>query len=132
MMILLDSDAYTRLRRGDKTVVSAIRNADHVVMSAVVEGELLAGFRNGTRFKKNYDELLQFLANPRVRFAAVGPETAEYYGIIASSLRAKGRPIPMNDIWIAAHAFEMDAELLSTDRHYEAVDGISWHRLSAT
>ena len=49
-----------------------------------------------------------------------------------SSLRAKGRPIPTNDIWIAAHAMETGADLVSADRHFEHVDGIAWIRLSAS
>jgi len=38
----------------------------------------------------------------------------------------KGRPIPSNDIWIAAHAMESGSELLSFDRHFEEVDGLAW------
>lgn len=47
------------------------------------------------------------------------------------SLRAKGRPIPTNDIWIAAHVMETGADLVSADRHFEHVDGIAWLRLKA-
>ncbi len=100
-------------------------------MSAVVVGELLAGFRNGTRFETNYAELQSFLAAPGVSLVVIGPETGEHYGNIMPSLRSKGRPIPTNDVWIAAHVFETGTELVSGDRHYEAVDGISWQRLGA-
>ena len=43
---------------------------------------------------------------------------------IAASLRAKGRPIPANDIWIAAHALEAGADLVSYDRHFDQIDGL--------
>jgi tRNA(fMet)-specific endonuclease VapC len=44
-------------------------------------------------------------------------------------LRRKGKPMPTNDIWIAAHAMESGAELLSFDRHLEHIDGLVWTRL---
>jgi tRNA(fMet)-specific endonuclease VapC len=52
--------------------------------------------------------------------------TADRFGRVAAALRAKGRPIPTNDMWIAAHAMETGAELLSFDQHFEAVDGLAW------
>ena len=50
--------------------------------------------------------------------------TADRYARIAASLRAKGRPIPANDIWIAAHALEAGADLVSYDRHFDQIDGL--------
>ena len=69
------------------------------------------------------------LDNPYVSLVPVGPVTADRYSRIAAALRAKGRPIPTNDVWIAAHAMETGADLLFADRHFEAVDGIAWVRL---
>ena len=48
------------------------------------------------------------------------------YARIAAALRAKGRPIPTNDVWIAAHAMETGADLVSADGHFEYVEGIVW------
>jgi len=45
-------------------------------------------------------------------------------------LRKAGTPIPSNDIWIAAHAVESGAELLSFDAHFAAVPGLVWTQLS--
>jgi tRNA(fMet)-specific endonuclease VapC len=69
-----------------------------------------------------------FLASPYVELLPVSWTTAERFGRIASALRAKGRLIPTNDIWIAAHAMETGADLLSFDEHYGHVDGIAWVR----
>ena len=52
--------------------------------------------------------------------------TADRYSRIAAALRTKGRPIPSNDIWIAAHAMETGADLISADRHFEQIDGLAW------
>ena len=129
MSVLLDSNAYSRLMRGDNRVAEIVRGAENVLVSAVVLGELLYGFRRGTRFERNIAELRSFLENPYVNFAPVGAATADRYSRVMTSLRAKGRPIPTNDVWIAAHAMETGADLVSADGHFEHVDGIAWMRI---
>ena len=57
MRILLDSNAYSRLMRGDDQTAAVVRDATEVLMSAVVIGELLYGFRNGSRFDRNAADL---------------------------------------------------------------------------
>ena len=130
MRILLDSNAYSRMMRGDGQTAALVRDATEILMSAVVLGELLYGFRNGSRFDRNAADLRSFLDNPYVTLVPVGPVTADRYSRIAAALRAKGSPIPTNDVWIAAHAMETGADLVSADRHFRAVDGIAWVRLS--
>lgn len=126
MKILLDTNAYSALMRGRPEVAEQVRKAEHVLMSTIVVGELMFGFRNGTRFQQNIDLLESFLANRYVTLVPVTLTTADRFGRIAASLRTKGRPIPTNDIWIAAHAFETGADLLSYDEHFSAVDGLTW------
>ena len=60
----------------------------------------------------------------------VGPVTADRYSRVMTALKAKGRPIPTNDVWIAAHAMETGADLVSADGHFEHVDGIVWVRVT--
>jgi tRNA(fMet)-specific endonuclease VapC len=71
-----------------------------------------------------------FLESPYVSLVPVTLTTADRFGRIAAALRAKGRPLPTNDIWIAAHAMETGAELLSFDEHFGAIDGLAWVALS--
>ena len=129
MKVLLDSDAYSRLMRGDDQTAAVVRDATEILMSAVAIGELLYGFRHGSQFDRNATDLRSFLDNPYVSFVPVGSITADRYSRIASALRAQGSPIPTNDVWIAAHAMETGADLVSADRHFEAVSGIAWLRL---
>lgn len=132
MRILLDTNAYSALMRGHEDVADRVRRAEQVVLSAVVAGELLLGFRLGARLKKNMAELDAFLDNPYVSLVPVTLTTADRFARIAAALRARGRPIPTNDIWIAAHAMETGAELLSFDAHFEAIDGLAWVALTPT
>ncbi len=131
MRLLLDSNAYSLLMRGHEQTSGLIRRAEEILLSAIVVGELLYGFRRGSHFQQNLAGLRSLLDNPYVSFVEVGPVTADRYARIMKSLRAKGRPIPTNDIWIAAHAMETGADLVSADGHFEHVDGIVWTRLTA-
>lgn len=129
MKILLDTNAYSALMRGHDEVVDRVRRAEGIILSTVVAGELSFGFRAGKRFDENQRQFRTFLDNPYVSVLPVSLVTADRFGRIGASLRAKGRPIPSNDMWIAAHAFESGAELLSDDEHFEAVDGLVWTRI---
>ena len=130
MKILLDSNAYSEFMRGNHRVREIVQAAEEIFMSAVVVGEQLFGFRQGQRFEQNVAELRSFLERPYVTFVPVGPVTADRYSRIMTSLRMKGRPIPTNDVWIAAHAMETGADLVSADRHFGYVDQIVWVRVT--
>jgi tRNA(fMet)-specific endonuclease VapC len=124
--VLLDTNAYSDLARGHRPLADRVRRAEVVLLSAVVAGELLGGFRRGTRFRENLALLERFLAQPRVTLIPVSWTTADRYARIYAALRRRGRPIPSNDIWIAAHAMETGAELLSSDPHFQHVEGLAW------
>ena len=123
---LLDSGAYSAFMSGNHRVREIVQDAEQVLMSAVVVGELLYGFRQGQRLDQNLSELRSFLDRPYVSFVPVGPVTADRYSRIMTSLRARGRPIPTNDVWIAAHAMETGADLVSADSHFGHIDQVVW------
>ena len=130
MRVLLDTNAYAALLRGKPQVTGLVQRAQQVFLSTVVLGELLFGFRNGSQHEKNRQELDEFLGNPYVDVIPVTFTTADRFGRIATALRQAGTPIPANDIWIAAHAMETGADLLSYDRHFENVAGLILIQLS--
>lgn len=129
MKALLDTNAYAALMRGLPSVVDKVRNAEQVLLSTIVIGELLYGFRYGARFEKNLDLLQRFLENPYVSILPATYVTADRFSLLAAALRRKGKPIPTNDIWIAAHTLESGADLLSYDDHFSHIDGLPWQRL---
>lgn len=126
MTTLLDTNAYRALMEGHAGVAGLFRRSRRCCLSSIVLGELLFGFHNGTRLERNLDQLEEFLGNARVHLLPVTRVTADRYARIATGLRRKGRPIPSNDIWIAAHALETGADLVSFDEHFGAVDGLVW------
>lgn len=124
MRLLLDTNAYSELRRGAEGVARLVRRAHRILFSPVVAGELPYGFRHGSRSTHNTEELRRFLASSYVDLVPVTWTTADRFGRIASSLREMGTPIPSNDIWIAAQAMETGAELLSFDAHFDRIEGL--------
>ena len=126
MKRLLDTNAYVALKRGHERVSELVRASTELTFSVVVLGELFFGFRNGSRLDKNTRELDELLADARVSLLPVTRTTADRFGRLAAKLRRAGTPIPTNDIWIAAHAFESGAELVTFDRHFEAIEGLVW------
>jgi tRNA(fMet)-specific endonuclease VapC len=124
MKRLLDTNAYVELLKGNAAVADLVRNTERLAFSMVVVGELLFGFRNGNRYERNVAALDDFLSQPWIELTQVTRTTADRFGRIAAALRKAGTPIPTNDIWIAAHALETGAELITFDRHFEAIRGL--------
>lgn len=124
MKILLDTSAYVGFKSSRIEIVDMVANSNTVLFSSVVLGELLFGFRNGSRFRKNKAELNDFLSHDAVEVVGVGEITADRYSRIAFQLKQQGTPIPTNDIWIAAQAMEHGAELVTTDHHFEKISGL--------
>jgi tRNA(fMet)-specific endonuclease VapC len=128
--ILLDTNAYVGYLRGDERVLAYLGHADHVYMSVFVMGELYAGFRASKREKENKQILERFLLKSTVSVLEASKETAEIFGLIKSSLSKIGHPIPVNDIWIGAHALETGSVLLTYDRHFVSIPGLRiWDEL---
>jgi len=101
MKILLDTSAYVGFKLNVVEAVETIVRAELILFSSIVLGELMFGFRNGTRFKENMEDLNKFLQHDIVQFAQVVKITSDRYSRIAVQLKQQATPIPTNDIWIA-------------------------------
>jgi len=116
--VCLDTVAYSHFKRGEKRVTELLDRAEWIGVPAIVFGELCAGFAKGSRQRKNLDELDEFLALPVVETLPADRRVAELFGEIVEELRRKGRPIPVNDIWIAATCARAAATLVTWDGHF--------------
>jgi len=121
MRFLLDTSAYSLMKRGHPGAAEAVRSAEFIGVTAIVLGELLSGFATGQREARNRQELTAFLDSPRVQLLPMGFETAERFALIQRVLRDSGKPIPTNDMWIAASAMEHGLRLVTADVHYKAI-----------
>ena len=121
MNLLLDTCAYSELLRGDQSILDVMQRAKSVALPSIAIGELLSGFRAGSRRAENMAKLNQFLSRPSVRVLNVTHETAVRYAEVDFYLRTKGRPIPRNDVWIAATAIEHGLQLVTLDVHFREI-----------
>ena len=122
--ILLDTNAYTSLLAGDEKVLDIISGVETVYMSVFVLGELYAGFSGGSKERENRSVLNRFLLKPAVRILNATAEKAEVFGLVKSSLKIAGTPIPINDVWIAAHGLETGSAIVTYDTHFNKVPGL--------
>ncbi len=122
--IAIDTNIYTSFKVNDQSVVETFRDCDLIGVDITVIAELFSGFSLGDKEKKNRQELEEFLNSPRVEVLLHDLETADYYALIVKRLKAKGRPIPTNDIWIAANAMKHGLALYSFDNHFEEIEGL--------
>ena len=130
MKVCLDTNAYSAFKRGESRLTEILESAEEVLVPAIVLGELHAGFQMGDRAERNTRELEEFLRRPGVLVAEVDRRVAERYGLLFKALKAVGRPVPTNDLWIAAVAVETGARLLSDDAHFDHIPGV--FRLTGT
>ena len=122
--IVLDTNAYTRLLIGEEDVLDIIGMADTIYMSIFVLGELYAGFAGGRKERKNKETLNRFLLKPTAKILNATAETAEVFGKVKQNLKKAGTPIPINDVWIAAHAIETGSTIITYDSHFKNVAGL--------
>lgn len=125
MNLMLDTNTYSSYLRDIPQVVARVDSAVRILLPAAVVAELLYGFKHGTRYRQNLDQLERFLNKPVVDFVPVTLETCHHFGTVAAALRRAGTPIPVNDVWVAAHALQTGASLLTHDAHFKWIDGLS-------
>ena len=119
---LLDTNIIIALFAEEVSVKTRLAQAAEVFVSSVAIGELCFGARKSGRVQENLARIDEFAANNVVLGCDI--ETAQRYGEIKNALQRKGRPIPENDMWIAAIALQHDLVLITRDAHFNEVDGL--------
>ena len=122
--VLIDTNIYSELLRGNKFVSDLLKKPDIIAFSVISIAELLSGFKNGDREKVNLEELDQFIYSPRVVVYDIDTETSEFYAKIYDELKRSGDPIPTNDLWIAALTLQHGTKLFTLDKHFSKVRGL--------
>jgi tRNA(fMet)-specific endonuclease VapC len=110
--IALDTSVAVRFLNGDAAIIERVLTLPEVILPLVVAGELLFGAENSSRPLQNLPRYLEFISTCTV--VPLGREM----------LKRKGRPIPMNDIWIAAQCLEKGWILVTDDTDFDYVDGL--------
>jgi tRNA(fMet)-specific endonuclease VapC len=99
-----------------------IEGADLLFLPVVVLGELLYGALNSAKPQKNEQVTRKFSAQSVL--IPIDEAIAIRYATLRLQLKKIGRPIPENDIWIAATCLELGVPLLTRDGHFDHVHGL--------
>lgn len=122
MRIALDTNGYSALQIGDSPKLKlVVDQAEALIIPFIVDAELRAGFQKGQRKTDNYDKLQKFHALDRVLIEWPNDLTNELYAQIWTDLARKGKPIPTNDIWIAAICLQHQLPIATNDSHFDDV-----------
>jgi predicted nucleic acid-binding protein len=123
--LVLDANAYIDFAEGRPDVVDLLATrSSEIFLPTPVLGELFYGFLRGNRPAYNEEKLHDFVSTLGVSIIEVTEEISRKYAIIYLSLATKGRPIPINDVWIAACCMDVGGTLVTRDRHFDRVDQI--------
>ena len=125
--MILDTNALSAAADGDPAVIALLAGADQVAIPVIVLGEYRYGIAQ-SRNRATYASWLEGLVRDCL-VLDINEPTALYYAEITLELKRKGRPIPTNDIWIAALCRQHVLPLLSRDHHFDLVTGtkrIGW------
>jgi tRNA(fMet)-specific endonuclease VapC len=125
--VLLDTNIVVALINDDPSVRSFVAQTEDVLLPCIVIGELFYGAFRSARAKENVARVEAFAAERSI--LACDANTARYFGEIKNQLRIKGRPIPDNDLWIAAIAIQHNLTLISRDDHFQEVERLSLESL---
>ncbi|MEL7060768.1 MAG: type II toxin-antitoxin system VapC family toxin [Acidobacteriota bacterium] len=125
--MILDTNAVSALLSGAPALSERLADADRHHLPVIVVGEYRYGLMR-SRHRRHLGLLLDCLVRESI-VLRIDETTAQSYAEVRDELRTRGRPIPENDVWIAALARQHDEPVISRDKHFEAVQGlrvVSW------
>ena len=120
---LLDTSVIIHAFKSNGSIGARLDSFSEVYVPVVVEGELLYGAYKSGNQEKHIAQIRFFLLNCKI--LPSDSTTANLYGNIKATLIKKGKPIPENDIWIAALALQYDLPLFTTDNHFAEIGDIN-------
>jgi len=125
--MILDTNALSAAADDDPGAVAVLSRAEQIALPVIVLGEYRHGIVQ-SRNRASYEDWLAGLLHDCMVLDIQDP-TTHHYAEITLELKRKGKPIPTNDIWIAALCRQHSLPLLSRDRHFDLVAGtkrIGW------
>jgi predicted nucleic acid-binding protein len=126
MKLLLDTNRLSDALAEVGEVLDRLEVAEAIAVPVIVLGELRSGFLRGKRHSENESRLSWFLAQDGVSTLAIDGPVSHRYASLHQTLRARGRPIPTNDLWIASLALEHGLVLYTRDAHFAELPGLAW------
>lgn len=120
--VLLDTNIVIGLFANDRAVLARLPETDRIFIPSIVLGELYFGAYKSAHASENVHRIEELVAASAVLICDA--VTAAHYGRIKMALRDKGRPLPENDIWIAALAQQHGLIVVSRDQHFKEIENL--------
>ena len=125
--MILDTNALSAAADNNPTIIALLAGADQLSLPVIVLGEYRYGIAQ-SRYRTRYESWLEGLINDSI-VLNVTNETTRHYGAINLELKQIGKPIPTNDLWIAALCRQHGQSIVSRDHHFDLIQGnrrIDW------
>jgi tRNA(fMet)-specific endonuclease VapC len=125
--LILDTNALSAAADGEAAALELLGRAERLAVPVIVLGEYRLGIAQ-SRHRETYEGWVREWISA-VDVFDINEKTTRHYAAIGLELKKAGKPIPTNDLWIAALCRQYSRPLLSRDRHFDAVAGIkriSW------
>jgi len=120
--LILDTNALSAAADREPAALDIVAGAESLAVPVIVLGEYRLGIAQ-SRYRKAYENWLrEWIA--AVKVLDVDERTTHHYATIGLELKGMGKPIPTNDLWIAALCRQHSLSLLSRDRHFDVVAGL--------
>ena len=127
MALILDTNALSAAADRGPKALEIVAGAERLMVPVIVLGEYRLGIAQ-SRHRVSYESWLrEWIA--AVTVLEIDEGTTHYYATIGLELKKAGKPVPTNDLWIAALCRQHNLPLISRDQHFDAVSGIqrlSW------
>ncbi|HMN90779.1 MAG TPA: type II toxin-antitoxin system VapC family toxin [Saprospiraceae bacterium] len=126
--VAIDTNIAIELLNNNSAVISHLQYYEILFLPVIVSGELLFGAKNSSNQSTNLAKFRAFIN--ACEELAINNLVADAYANVRLSLKQKGKPIPENDIWIAAICMTNDLPLLTRDAHFKFIDSLKVETLS--
>lgn len=120
--MILDTNALSAIADGEASAMDIAARAERLAVPVIVLGEYRLGIAQSRRRAIYQDWLREWIS--AVAVLEIDEETTHSYAAIGLELKKKGKPIPANDLWIAAACRQHSLPLLSRDKHFDLVSGL--------
>jgi predicted nucleic acid-binding protein len=120
--LILDTNAVSAAADHEPAALEVVASAERLEVPVIVLGEYRFGITQ-SRHRVHYEEWLQALIDA-VKVLEIDEATSRHYAAIGQELKKIGKPIPANDLWIAALTRQHGLPLLSRDQHFDVVPGL--------
>jgi tRNA(fMet)-specific endonuclease VapC len=119
--VILDTNALSAIVDGDANIAKVLP-PERLAIPVIVLGE----FQFGVEQSRRRDRYIQWLSEQLSDYEIleITATSARYYAEIRLESKQNGKPLPSNDVWIAALCRQHNLPILSRDRHFDVVKGL--------